>query len=659
MSDSVLQQTTENVHAETAKEKPSIVNKIFDLRGKFAIIGLTGRTGSGCSTVANILSTKLFDNLALPKPTYNGDELTNNDRKYQICYDYLQQNWTQAIPIKATHIIIWSCLLFDFNDFIQKLNQVFDESIKDEKDESKKKRFQKGKSILTKHHAIFCKKYQSISSEALSQFNQLNKKHYKEDTPDKDKEIAKTFTFFNSTLPNYCNSLKNNIKRDDLSSVEIFQILGNFIREIRENDNSKKSIIELINLLIKFYRFYYGEYKKNDNAKKTKKIIIVIDALRNPYEILFLRERYSAFYVISVNTTEEERQRRLFKKSYSNEQVEECDRTEYPQKPALRDIYLRQNIERCNEISDIHLVNNFSQSNNIPQELTKQIAHYMSLILHPGLVPPSNEERTMQIAYTAKYNSGCLSRQVGAVITDEQFAIKAIGWNDVPEGQTPCILRNSQHIINHQADALAYSDYELYNSGFQETLKNTMKATYDLDKKRKILKGRHVPYCFKDIYNKQIFNIKLKEIQGQIKIQLNSLYNNSQDQQDKTVQAIMNCLENNSFPKNQVHTRSLHAEENAFLQISKYGGQGIRGGKLFTTASPCELCSKKAYQLGIKEIYYIDLYPGISKKHILENGRFRPKMKLFQGAIGRAYIHLYQPILSYKDEIQELLNPTR
>ncbi|MDE5830508.1 MAG: hypothetical protein K2H53_02235, partial [Clostridia bacterium] len=470
--------------------------------------------------------------------------------------------------------------------FIQKLNQIFDDSIKDEKDESKKMRFQKGKSILQQHHEIFCKKYQSISNEAQKHFNSLKDKLYKKDN--NNKEITEIFTFFNLILPNYCNSLKNNIKREDLSSVEIFQILGNFIREIRENDNSKKSIIELINLLIKFYRFYYGECKK---------IIIVIDALRNPYEILYLRERYSAFYVISVNTTEDERQRRLFKKSYSIEQVESCDRTEYPQKPTLRDIYLRQNIERCNEISDIHLVNDFSPANSIPQELTKQIAHYICLILHPGLVPPSNEERTMQIAYTAKYNSGCLSRQVGAVITDEQFAIKAIGWNDVPEGQTPCILRNSQHVINRQADTLAYSNYELFDDGFQETLKNTMSLRYSLDEKRKILNGRHVPYCFKDIYNKQIFNTKFKEIQDQLKMQIGVLLTdlqNQQDKQNKIIQSVMTCLKNNSFPQNQVHTRSLHAEENAFLQISKYGGQGIRGGKLFTTASPCELCSKKA-----------------------------------------------------------------
>jgi Cytidine and deoxycytidylate deaminase zinc-binding region len=109
--------------------------------------------------------------------------------------------------------------------------------------------------------------------------------------------------------------------------------------------------------------------------------------------------------------------------------------------------------------------------------------------------------------------------------------------------------------------------------------------------------------------------------------------------------------------KNQVHTRSLHAEESAFLQITKYGGNGIKGGKLFTTASPCELCSKKAYQLGIKVIYYIDPYPGIAGKQILNAGAIenQPTVRLFNGAIGKAYHWLYEPIMSYKDELSLLL----
>ena len=46
-----------------------------------------------------------------------------------------------------------------------------------------------------------------------------------------------------------------------------------------------------------------------------------------------------------------------------------------------------------------------------------------------------------------------------------------------------------------------------------------------------------------------------------------------------------------------------------------------KNGKLFCTASPCELCSKKAFQLGIKDIYYIDPYPGIALKHIIRFGK--------------------------------------
>ena len=90
------------------------------------------------------------------------------------------------------------------------------------------------------------------------------------------------------------------------------------------------------------------------------------------------------------------------------------------------------------------------------------------------------------------------------------------------------------------------------------------------------------------------------------------------------------------------------------MQLAKYGTIGIKGGKLFTTASPCELCAKKAYQLGIKEIYYIDTYPGISMQHILDCGDKKPDLILFQGAIGRAYVSLYNPMLPLKDEIKAI-----
>ena len=39
------------------------ISQIYQKKEKLVIIGLTGRTGAGCSTVANILKKKIFENL--------------------------------------------------------------------------------------------------------------------------------------------------------------------------------------------------------------------------------------------------------------------------------------------------------------------------------------------------------------------------------------------------------------------------------------------------------------------------------------------------------------------------------------------------------------------------------------------------------------------
>ena len=86
------------------------------------------------------------------------------------------------------------------------------------------------------------------------------------------------------------------------------------------------------------------------------------------------------------------------------------------------------------------------------------------------------------------------------------------------------------------------------------------------------------------------------------------------------------------------------------------GRERTKGGYLFTTSSPCELCAKKAKEGGIKKIYYIEQYPGISQTHILNIGKKDEwaEYVLFVGAIGSAYTKLYTPIMPYKDELKAL-----
>ena len=598
----------------------NVIDNIYKQRSGFVIIGLTGRTGSGCSTIANYLQQKSFEEFNAPEPN-KGGKLSNEDRKYKITYTYLKENWQNFITINVSDIITFFVLQHTFKEFrsffSSKKEEVFDSDFK--------KKYEELHLIALKVMEYLKQKRSRFNIDNILSNYKKELKELQSDLNEKRKEITKRtkaekslvnkflFTQLNKFTEDLKQILQNNKCQKTYYEFQIWgdniRIYGKAIPSEKEKINkifTPSKLAEEINLIIKFIRDYFP------NKEKT---CIVIDALRNPYEVLFFRERYSAFYLMSINTEEIDRKNRLTKLGLTIEEINKLDKKEYKDRGILLEAFGNQNLQRCIELSDIH-VHNPNHKGKDNHYLKRQLVHYLSLMIHPGLVPPTQIERSMQFAYTAKLNSGCLSRQVGAAITDDSYVLKSVGWNTTPQGQTPCILRNFFDLIKSN-DQDTFSTYELTNKEFR----NSVKYVYDKYESRNSdkmsvkeqLKGRNLSYCFKDLKN-----LTDKE-------------------------------------KNQVHTRSLHAEENAFLQISKYGGVRLKGGKLFTTASPCELCAKKAYQIGIKEIYYIDPYPGISLTHILDNGINKPEMILFKGAIGRAYYHLYHPILSYKDEIYDIL----
>lgn len=566
--------------------------KLFDKRKDFIIIGLTGRTGSGCSTVANLL---IKDNLLPPKPT-ESDVLDNEKRKYKIVYEYLSCNWKPFILIEMKNIITSFILEHEFNYFVSFLSSIHNNL-----------------GNINNFEYLKNKLKEDIENEFVGLNNKLAKNAevlIRKDVNSEEDEFI--YHYYFEILPQFTSKLQNILVQYSIESKAtkanlytfLYQTFGNNIRvsgDSYSTDFNPDNIFTLskrTNDLIKLLR------RKHNN-----KALVVIDAFRNPFEAIFFKDRYAAFYLISINTDNDTRKERLIEKGLSNDEIKNLDAQEYPEKLEGIAIFSDQNIQKCIELSDIHFYNPYLGINDYTY-LKQQIMKYVSLIMHPGLITPTHIERCMQIAYNVKLNSGCLSRQVGAVVTNENFSIRSVGWNSTPEGQTPCNLRNLVSISLNE-DKEAFSHFEKNDKEYNEFLNNII-IRYELANKD-TLKGRQIPYCFKDAFN----SFKGKG--------------------------------------NQVHTRALHAEENAFLQISKYGGPSIKDGILFTTASPCELCAKKAYQLGIKTIYYIDPYPGISNNHVLNCGSHIPNMILFEGAIGRAYTQIYTQILPYKDELAMIL----
>ena len=66
------------------------------------------------------------------------------------------------------------------------------------------------------------------------------------------------------------------------------------------------------------------------------------------------------------------------------------------------------------------------------------------------------------------------------------------------------------------------------------------------------------------------------------------------------------------------YCRSLHAEENAILNVAKIGASSsLSESTLYTTIYPCNLCANKITQVGIREVVYFEPYPMEEAKKIL------------------------------------------
>lgn len=616
-------------------KRKSLVNDIYKLQRQGVIIGLTGRSGSGCSTTAEVLSADNFSKAkeiaqckvnelrALCRDKYP-NELPQEGHieklKLKIVENFFKdaENHVKFKTIKIRHIILLYAIenISKLDTLKKKLRNYRDEPLREEPFSCSIKEQelflqvqQQGNEFLAKirgeeNRDTDLLDIMALMYEKLPQFDELLKK------------LDPACRNFSDVLQDWANEIRN------LGSLNLET--GDKYLEQRKNEGEQTHQADLAVAALKVIELI--------EEKEGNKFLFVIDSLRNPFEIHCLRAKRANFYMFSINMKPSLRREKLKNKGYSEDEINNIDEEKKGKKKQLLGSYTGIDISKCTELSDVYIDFNLLESSYFSSFMA-QLQTYVALILHPGLIPPTDEERVMQVALAAKLNSGCLSRQVGAAVTNFQYSVCAVGWNIVPGGQTPCNLRTIYQLQNLHDAKVKYQDddfedennadfsmHELNDVRFRKAVKELC-TQYNSDETtgcKTCMKGLSVSYCFKDVYNSSNIDVAKR--------------------------------------KNQVHTRSIHAEENAFLQLAKHGSVGIQGGYLFTTASCCVLCAKKAYQLGIKKIFYVDSYPDISEEHILKSGKKDnwPVMVFFKGVLGRAYTGLYTSLIPLKDEIQYL-----
>jgi len=236
----------------------------------------------------------------------------------------------------------------------------------------------------------------------------------------------------------------------------------------------------------------------------------------------------------------------------------------------------------------------------------------LALIFNSEVITPSAAETAMYAAASAAGNSACLSRQVGAALTDAAGAILALGWNDVPK-----------------------AGGGLYEFTPDDPIGEKDKRCMNLDGGK----------CFNDFEKHAIIEQIVDELRSKDII--------TAANKSKAVDAIKT-----SKIKDLIEfSRSVHAEMQAIIQGSQTAGERVKEGKLFTTTYPCHSCARHIILAGIKEVFYIEPYRKslATKLHedaITESEAETRKVRIlpFDGVSPTRYLKFFKaPVDSRKD----------
>lgn len=283
----------------------------------------------------------------------------------------------------------------------------------------------------------------------------------------------------------------------------------------------------------------------------------IIDSIKNTDELELLRSVYGRLlHVISVYSPIELRAQELEKKLGGKSEVYELiDRDsgeEFGNGQSVRDVFPKADFFlRINDGTD--------------DQIRANLGRYLDLLLGVKVITPTTDERAMYEAHSAARNSACLSRQVGAAITDESGEVLSVGWNDVPRafgGLYESFGRPSES---------GYVDHRCWN-------KDGGKCFNDEEKSE--LAGRLTEALI---------------IEGII---------------DRAKEAEVNArLRRSSEVRGLIEfSRAVHAEMHAILNAGHSSGARVKGGKLYVTTYPCHSCARHIIASGIKEVRFIEPY---------------------------------------------------
>ncbi|EDM79400.1 deoxycytidylate deaminase-related protein [Plesiocystis pacifica SIR-1] len=230
----------------------------------------------------------------------------------------------------------------------------------------------------------------------------------------------------------------------------------------------------------------------------------------------------------------------------------------------------------------------------------------------------------MHAAWSASLRSSCMSRQVGAAISDSKGEILATGTNDPPA-----------------PGGGLYSEEEAEAEGLPDRRCFKWAGTHER------------PYCRNDHKKKEIYEDIFTKLEDSRALR-----------EGVTSQMIRAALERTRVRDLIEFSRAIHAEMDALLALARAGTPVPPEGTLYCTTYPCHSCARHIVASGLTEVIYIEPYAKslalelhddaireqtVSGQKGVESGERRVVFRLFSGVAPRRFSALFEKRRSLKD----------
>jgi len=399
-------------------------------------------------------------------------------------------------------------------------------------------------------------------------------------------EIIKLSDF----IKKHCKDIDESSEYHRISSLIA---AGNRLRNVNGSDVLAKLTVQRI-----------LETRMQDEAdqkgKQLRRKCFIVDSIKNQAEFDMLKVVYhELLFFIGVFSTEEARLKALLKKKMSKTDAHKLIADDSGDNATGDDKESGQTVRKTFPQADF-----FVRIDEFSGQLETKIGRFLNLIFNSIIITPTKDERAMYFAASAAGNSSCLSRQVGACLTDKEGEVLALGWNDVPKyggGLYPYDADDSQ---DKKSDARCFCC-----SG--------SKCANDENKDNMVHEIVHA-------------------------LQKNGL---TQDRDSKSVAKIIRGSKISGLIE---YSRAIHAEMVALLSAGHNAGNKIRGGTLYCTTYPCHNCARHMVAAGISKVFYIQPYPKslaleLHGDSISENDNEAEKMKIlaFDGIAPKRYLDFF------------------